>query len=706
MAVIQKIQKQTGCLLLVIGVAMIAFVLTDLISTRSSIFGGNANTVAEIKGEKIDYTDLNNRYEGMINDLRLNNPDVEVTEEIRQAYQEQAWNQLIQEKVMEKEYAKLGLAVSGKELADITVGDNTHPRVKQAFTDQQTGVFDKNRFVKFIQEDIEADEELKYKWLNFFEDPIKDEIIGQKYSTLLRSALYVNKLDAETDYIDNNFAVSASMVGIPYTSISDSAVKYDDSDLKAYLRSNAKKYEQKASADIDFVLFNVIPSSKDSNEVKTWAEGNVEKFKKAANDSTFVEIMGSETFFNNQFVNRGSFPTEVENILFSADSGTVAGPFYNNGKWSVYKVSAVANDSVSSMKASHILVPVMGQTMADTLAAVAKARTLMAEINSGTKNFDEEAARNFDGTAMNKGDFGWIKENANSPSEKLIKELFRHAQGDMYVTTDPNGVHIVKVTGGKTRRQIKVAVLDRTIEAGNATDQEAYKLAGELASLANTNKDFEKVIEGKGYTKRVADRIQEGDKNVPGIKNTTPILRWLFDDDTKKGSVSDVLEVDGKYMVAKCRMKRKAGAPELDDVREALIPEVIKEKKAERIAEKFEKALKSAKSIDALAKALNVDVQDIPNQTFGSAYVPFAGNDPLVLGTIFGLKEKKLSSILKGELGVYVVVKTGVAPQQQLPNIADAQRAMTDELKGRSEGQILESLRTAADIKDFRYKYF
>lgn len=703
MAIIQKIQKQTGCLLLVIGVAMIAFVLTDLISTRTSFFGGDENSVAEIGGEKIDYNDLNGRYETMVNNLKINNPDMEVNEEMREAYREQAWNELIQEKIIKKEHDKIGLTISGAEMVDITVGDNTHPRVKQAFADQNTQVFDKSRFVKFIQEDIEADEELKYKWLTFFENPIKEEIIGQKYASLLRSAIYMNKLDAEMNFVENNHAISAQMVSIPFTSISDSAVVYDDSDLKSYLNKNKDKYKQEASADLDYVLFNVTPSVKDSQEVKSWAENNIENFKKATNDSTFVDIMGSETFFDNTFKNRGNFPLEVEGLLFAVDSGTVVGPFYNNGKWSVYKVSGISNDTVTSMSASHILIMIES---GDSIGAMTKAKNLMAELKAGTKDFATEASRNFDGSGTNGGSLGWIKENSSNYGEKFTNELFRHAQGDMYTILDERGVHVVKVTGGKSRKSIKVAELTRTIEAGNETDKEAYQKAGEFASAALNKKDFDKLITDKGLIKRVAEKVQEKDKTIPGLSTASTVIRWIYNPDTEKGAISEVMEVDGKYLVAKLKIKRKEGTATIDDVREQLVAEVIKEKKAEKITEKFDKALASAKTMDALAKALNTNVQDIPNQSFGGGYVPFAGNDLKLLGIMFGLQEKKMSSVIAGDQGVYVIEVTGKVQSPELPNLVEAQRAMMDELKVRAEGQMLEALKTNAKIKDYRYKYY
>jgi peptidyl-prolyl cis-trans isomerase D len=706
MAVIQKIQKQTGCLLLLIGAAMVAFVLTDLISSRNSIFGNVDNTIGEIRGEKIDYNIFEQNYNELLKQMKIGNPEAEITEEIRESYREQAWNMIIQEKIIKKEHDVLGITVSGKELADITVGANVHQRIQQAFTNQETQLFDRARLVKFIQEDIEADEEMKYKWINFFELPLKEELMGQKYSVLIKSAIYVNKLDAIVEDEENTKALSGQVAGLQYNTLSDSAVKYDDRDLKSYFNKNKDEFKHEASSDIEFVLFDVIPTRKDTLDAQRWTQDNIEKLKNAKDDSVFVDIMGSETPFDPSFKARGNFPEEVDDLIFVSDSGTIIGPNYKDGVFTTYKVSKVSSDSFFSIRASHILTFAKGGTTADTLNAENEARKVLAEIRSGKKTFEEIARNNIDPTASKGGDLGWLREKDDKMPEKFMSELLRHNMGDYFVVSTSLGTHLVKVTANKSKRTAQVAIMTKTIEASSETDKEAYRKAGELASLAQQEKDFEKLAESKKYAKNVAEKIKEKDRNIPGVKNAAPIIRWLFDEETKKGSVSEVLEVDNKYVVVKCSAKRKEGYPKLEEVKDQIIQSVIKEKKGVILEEKVKKALAKSKTMADLAAALNTDLQEIPNQNFKNNYVPSVGNDSKVLATIFAVKHKQFSPAIISDNGVFVVWVHGeIAAQNPNMDIPGLQRSLMENYKSRMEGQVLEALKATGKIKDYRYKY-
>ena len=167
MAIIQQIQQKTGCLFLVILGSLLLFVISDLIkSDRGGIFGGDGLNVGEIRGEKVSYEEFNTRLNTLLAQLEQNNPGVKIDETIRSQYSEQTWNSFLQDKIFAVEYEKLGVKVSGEELADMTIGEHPDEQVVRAFT-QQGGQFDKNRLIKFLQEDIESDEMKKASWLQF-----------------------------------------------------------------------------------------------------------------------------------------------------------------------------------------------------------------------------------------------------------------------------------------------------------------------------------------------------------------------------------------------------------------------------------------------------------------------------------------------------------------------------------------------------------
>ena len=158
-SLLQKIQNKSGCLLLVIGAAMLAFVLTDFVSSGTSIFGSSENNVGSIAGQPITYEEFNGKFEELKNQVLQNNPGFVMDEATSAQYRDEAWKQLIEAKTIKPEHEKLGLSISAAELEDLTIGDNTHAQIRQSFTDPNTGFIDKNRLVRFLIEDINANPE-------------------------------------------------------------------------------------------------------------------------------------------------------------------------------------------------------------------------------------------------------------------------------------------------------------------------------------------------------------------------------------------------------------------------------------------------------------------------------------------------------------------------------------------------------------------
>jgi peptidyl-prolyl cis-trans isomerase D len=702
--VIQKIQRQTGCLLLIIGAAMLAFVLTDLFKSGPSAFSGSQNLVGEIAGEDIDINEFQSRVEERRNLYLANNPEATPDEE---TLREEAWNMLINDKIIKREHAKLGLVVSPDEFEDVTVGNQTHPRIVQAFQNPETGQYDKARFIQFLEVDIQDDEDLKQRWLLFFEDPIKEEIVGSKYDKLVKSGLYTTTLDAQNAFDENTLTISAAGVGLPYAGISDSTIKVTDKALKSYMNSHRDEFQQDASRALQFTIINVIPSSDDSARVKKWAMDYVDRFKAAKDDSSFVAVHRSQTPFNPEFVGRGSFDKEVEEQLFSADSGTVIGPVYANGVYSLYKLAGISQDSIASIRARHILVPILGSTLADTAEAMANANKLLSEIRSGAKKFEDETVNNFDGSGNKGGDLGWIKEEGFSRvSDDLRKEIFRRGQGSMFVFKSVNGIHIVDVTSGRSSKTIQVAVLDRVITPGNETDREAERLAAEIQYQLNNGADFAEEVEKRGLTVREAGKVMVEDQTIPGIQNPSLIMRWLFEEGTKKGDISEVYDINDKYIIAQCTKVMQEGLMDLEDGREFVTASYVNDEKSKILIKEMESAMSKAKNVEDLATALSTSVRPIPAQTFASSSVAGIGIEPKVLGTLFGLEESKFSKPIKGASGVYVVMVNGKVPSEATFDAKVEKERVTSQIVLSADGRILDALQKAANIKDNRYKFF
>lgn len=701
-SVLQKIQNQTGCLLLVIGIAMLAFVLTDLVSSGSSIFSSNDNSVGEISNEPVSYDEYNQTYEALKAQLIQNNPGIAFDENMSKQYQQQAWNMIIESRLVEPEYEKLALTVSLAELEDLTIGDNTHPQIQQSFRNPETNQFDKQRLIRFLKEDINSNPEALQNW-NSFQQQFTASLIAQKYSQLITSSVYTTDLEAANYGRDNNQTKNATVVSLPYSQYEDSTLSVSDSEILSYMKAHSSKFERDASRDIEYIRLNVIPSQEDSMDMIFQAKEIAQKFVETKDDSAFVSIMNSETPFNKTFQRRGSFLASVENEIFSANIGEVVGPAQENGIYSVYKVTGIGTDSVSSIRGSHILINVAGT---DTAQAEKSARELISQIKAGATTFEAEAnKKNYDASRGNGGDLGWVTKDSRAYPSKLINRLFRSPKGQYFVVRSNKGVHIGKTTSQISRKTVQVAVVDQKIFPSTKTDGEYYKMAGDFLTKANGDKSFEEVAEELGLTKRVANDIKESSLAIPGVSNPNSIAKWLFDDASNEGDISSIIDIDGNYYVARITNIKAKGLADINEERSEVENILLDQKKSEKLYARMSEALKKSSNADELANELEISPVSIPAASFNNSSIPYIGRDLIISGTIFGLPVGGKSDIIKGERAVALVYLNN-DNQYEATDAEDLKVQITDQVKQEMQQKSRKTLIENGEVIDLRYRFY
>jgi len=701
-SVLQKIQNQTGCLLLVIGIAMLAFVLTDLVSSGSSIFSSNDNSVGEISNEPVSYDEYNQTYEALKAQLIQNNPGIAFDENMSKQYQQQAWNMIIESRLVEPEYEKLALTVSLAELEDLTIGDNTHPQIQQSFRNPETNQFDKQRLIRFLKEDINSNPEALQNW-NSFQQQFTASLIAQKYSQLITSSVYTTNLEAANYGRDNNQTKNATVVSLPYSQYEDSTLSVSDSEILSYMKAHSSKFERDASRDIEYIRLNVIPSQEDSMDMIFQAKEIAQKFVETKDDSAFVSIMNSETPFNKTFQRRGSFLASIEDEIFSANIGEVVGPAQENGIYSVYKVTGIGTDSVSSIRGSHILINVAGT---DTAQAEKSARELISQIKVGATTFEAEAnKKNYDASRGNGGDLGWVTKDSRAYPSKLINRLFRSPKGQYFVVRSNKGVHIGKTTSQISRKTVQVAVVDQKIFPSTKTDGEYYKMAGDFLTKANGDKSFEEVAEELGLTKRVANDIKESSLAIPGVSNPNSIAKWLFDDASNEGDISSIIDIDGNYYVARITNIKAKGLADINEERSEVENILLDQKKSEKLYARMNEALKKSSNADELANELEISPVSIPAASFNNSSIPYIGRDLIISGTIFGLPVGGKSDIIKGERAVALVYLNN-DNQYEATDAEDLKVQITDQVKQEMQQKSRKTLIENGEVIDLRYRFY
>jgi peptidyl-prolyl cis-trans isomerase D len=699
--VILKIQKQTGCLLFVIGAAMLAFVLTDFFKSGTSGLGGSKNVVGEIAGENVQYDDLMSRVEEL--KVIYQGSDFEES-----SLREQSWNQIIQERVIKKQHELLGIQMGAAEIQDALFGPEPDPMVVRNFTDPESNQFDPNRLRQFIEIDMQEDEEKYKNYINFLEKPLREFREGAKYENMVKAGIYTTKIDAKYEYDLEEYKMSAKSVGLPFVSVSDSSFSYDDGDLEDYLDNHSSEYQQLASRDIDFVVINVFSTAKDSLDAKNYVvkakEDWLESKKK---DSSFVSMKRTQRPFDGGYVRRGmtDLPSDIEEFLFASDSGTISDLVYQNGVYGVYRVSDVKEDSVTVMRARHVLV-------ATADGAESNARQILADIRSGKITFEEAAKDNYDQTGANGGDLGWVqKDGFNMQVPQEVKDkILSSSVGSYSVLSSSKGWHVLHVTDGPSNKLVQFAALERKVTPGSETDRVRERLAGEIQFQAQDNDDFITVVENLKQNVREATKITLSNPQIQGVPDATDVARWLFNDKTRVGDISDVINLQGqdRYIVAKVTGIREDGTASLDDVRDQVVLDYVKSLKAEQLTETLTNALSSTNTPEDLAKAVNSVVAFIPSVNMLSAQVTGIGAEPKVAGTILGLKLGERSEPIIGSSGVYVVWSEGQVQvgDANVFNMEDVRQQINDRTTQVGGEGVKNALREKANIVDKRYNFF
>jgi len=360
MALINKIRQRSGLAVGIVALGLGLFIVgSDVLGPNSAILGKNKTDVGEIAGKTIDVTEYQDEID-MIKNRYAMNYQRTPTENEMVSIRQQAWDYLISQIAFKKEYEALGLTVTDDEEWDMVQGNNVRPEIRQSFTDPSTGEFHREQIVNFLRNLKQAPPEQQASWY-MFERELKPSRLRIKYDNLLLKSEYVTEVEAKRQYNFENTVAEIKYLYVPYYSISDSLVQVTDSDLKAYLKAHSNEYTVEESRDFSYVTFPMLPSKQDSMFFKEEMSRLAEDFREAPEDSIFARINSDgATFFNRYSVDQ--LPENLQNNYSNLSIGDVRGPYYENGNYTLYKVSNISEDTSAAVRASHILIKWKNET--------------------------------------------------------------------------------------------------------------------------------------------------------------------------------------------------------------------------------------------------------------------------------------------------------------------------------------------------------
>ncbi len=704
MAILERLRVRAGLLLaIVIGLALLAFVLSDFLDSSGSLFTRSKFEIAEVSGKSVPYTEYETKVKELVDIQKIQSGQESLNEETVDQIRSITWENMIQDMLLEKQYAKIGVDVSDEELGILIQGENPHPFISQIFTDQQTGMLNRialNTFLRRIKEEEAASEETKFYL--YVENEIYRQRKNIKYSTLIRKGLYATKFETERQNLENARTADLNFIVQRFTTVSDSAIQVSESDINKYYKEHINMFKQKESRDIRYVSFEVVPSQADFQAAEQWINQIKPEFETAEDIINFI-TMESDLPFDERNYGVGELPDTLSDNLFNATIGTSFGPYFTDNS---YRISRLANVRYlpDSVKARHILLRAQ-QANAQEINKLAD--SLMNLIKGGSDFAMMAMLHSGDGSAQNGGDLGWFKDG------EMVKPFndtcFLGKKGDVKKVITQYGIHVVQILDqSKPSRKVQIGTLVKNVIASEETDHSYYVQANEFAGTNDTYEKFMKAVEEKKLSRnmQVALNLAPMDKNVNDLSQARQLVSWAYKAEEK--DVSTVFDLGNKYVVAAVDKVREEGPAPLADVRADVENRVRQQKKAEMLTAKINEKKASAKTIEDLGRSLGVPVEPVSGIKYTSSALGTAGIEPNVIAAAMEMQKGSISEPIAGENGVYVLSVNNIT-EPAVPDVqtaAVARNFVERNYAARANYFAFEALKELAKVKDNRREFY
>ena len=705
MATLQNIRNRGSLMVaIVIGLALGAFILGDMLNSGSKLMGPSQMKIAEIDGEAIQYPDFQRKVEELSEIYKMNTQQTQIDETTWEQIREQVWQGFLQENIMGKASEELGLTVSADELFDLVQGNNPHPIIQQLFRDPQTGQVDKSTILQFLKSlETNATPQQKSYWL-YLENQIKQDRLRTKYNGLVSKGLYVTSQEAKQSLEARNQNATFQYVVLNYASVPDADVKVTESELKAYYEKNKDQYKQENGRKIEYITFEVLPSAADNTATQKWIADSKAEFASVQDNEQYVNV-NSDIRFDATFYKKEELSPELAEWAFAAQPGDTYGPYFEINAYKMAKIDQfkMLPDSV---QASHILIN------PQTVGSLAKAQSLADSIKGlleGGASFSEMAIKFSEdkGSAIKGGDLGWFKSKQMVP--EFEEAAFNGEVNEISVTGTQYGIHLIKTTKkGNGTNKVRIATLARNVEPSSETYQKIYAEASRFASENATTALFNKSVLDQKKDKKLAT-MKEADREVQGLESSRQLVRAAFSGETDQILVnnegSPIFEFGNKFVIGVLTEATEEGNSTFAEAKSRVELALIKEKKAGLLAKKLSDAAAGQSALEGIASKLSVDVKEASGLNFETYSIPAAGFEPSVIGTVSSLPENKISAPIEGLNGVYLAKVTSIAKTNGT-NVDEEKNRLAQTLGYRAGTQVFESLKDLVEVEDKRSKFY
>jgi peptidyl-prolyl cis-trans isomerase D len=690
MSALSRIRHNMALIVILIALALLAFILTDLFTGLGSFLNAPPDA-GMVAGQPISFQEYDERVTNTVNS-QSQGPANELT---RGRIADQVWDAMVSEIVWDSEMEKSGLEVTGEELYDMFAGKEISPIVRQYLLPPGQP-YDQNQMRRQLEQ-ISEDPNLRSQLLQLEDYAARARGI-EKYMGIISGGYLGSLTAAQQNHIDQNRRVSISYLAVDFNQISDSSISVSDSDIRNYINDHKDEYKQEAETYIRFARFELAPSRKDTLKAYQTLAKKKEAFSETLNDTSYTSNK-SRLPYAEDYQEISTLPTTIQDDIVNAADKTVFGPELDGTYYKLYKLVGTEPAEESSAKIAHILITVNGTTKADSNAARSTAAGLLAQARA---NFAQTANENsMDPTSnSNGGELGWYRKATFS--DDFNQAVNRAAVGSVIgPIKSSRGYHIVKVLN-KTNKRYNIAEIEEEISYSTPTRDSVYRAANQFAaSVGNTNNINESGAE-MDVLVNASNPLNEESRSLLGVGAGREVILWALNADL--GDVSQVTRVEDQYIIAQVSDKKEEGTKSVEDVRAEVTAKIRNEKKAEMIKKKL--ADISSEDLNAMKEAYGdgARIGTAEGITFSSPTIQGIGPENYIIGRVVGMQPGETTEPLVGSSAVYVVQVTGAEDAGEIDEATLASTRDSQALIKRQDLQrrIEPALIKMTDVEDNR----
>ena len=693
MAILNSIRKRGIFLIIIIAMALFAFVLSGVLGNGSNTPKGESN-VATVNDVDITREDFMQKVEVAQRSLGPNNGTNQAMNIV--------WNRELRRVLLEEQFLALGLSAERAQISNaLSINLANNP------TFQDNGFFSEARMQEYIataKASADAGDRQAYQaWLDF-EKSTAISVLENNYFNLVKGGLITTLAEGEQEYHFQNDKINIEFVQVPYTKIADADVTVTNAEIEAYIRAHSKDFEVEPQADIQYVSYNEDPSEEDVEAAKADITELVSDLTATKDNVEFVNANSDEVFVDRWWF-KNTLPEAIADTLFAIETNDVYGPYKDGSKFNLYKVIE-SRQMADSAKAKHILIRFEGLQTApqDIVRAKEDARILADSILTVAKNDKskfESLAATFSEDLSNKdkgGDLGYFTPGRMVP--EFNNFVFDNDSGHIGIVETNFGFHIVEIEELKNVQEvIKLASITKNIEPSEKTINDVFSNATKFEIAANDG-DFDELAKENGVTSKPVNKIGELDANIPGVGNNRSIVTWAFNEETEIGNVKR-FNVNNGYVIAQLTRRNPKGLKSIAESSATVSPILRNEKKAKKIRESI-----SSSDISEIATSQGVTVKTASAITMANPTIADGGTEPKVIGAAFGTKVGETTKLIDGDNGVYVVRVLAINNAPELENYTPFANQLNAATAPTINTNVFNALKNAADIEDNRADFY